>query len=62
VLINLWNNDFYNTLQNLDEHDFYRQLRFALLAGEPYRRSGLSIVSQSNAADSVAALAHQQLS
>jgi putative ATP-binding cassette transporter len=34
VLINLWNNDFYNTLQNLDEHGFYRQLlRFALLAG-----------------------------
>jgi vitamin B12/bleomycin/antimicrobial peptide transport system ATP-binding/permease protein len=33
VLINLWNNDFYNTLQNLDQSAFYRQLmRFALLA------------------------------
>ena len=33
VLINLWNNDFYNTLQNLDQSGFYRQLmRFALLA------------------------------
>ena len=33
VLINLWNNDFYNTLQNLDQHGFYQQLlRFVLLA------------------------------
>ena len=33
VLINLWNNDFYNTLQNLDQSGFYHQLmRFALLA------------------------------
>ena len=33
VLINLWNNDFYNALQNLDPHAFYRQLiRFTLLA------------------------------
>jgi putative ATP-binding cassette transporter len=33
VLINQWNNDFYNTLQNLDQHGFYRQLlRFILLA------------------------------
>src|SRR6266478_4931410 len=33
VLINLWNNDFYNTLQNLEQSGFYHQLmRFALLA------------------------------
>lgn len=33
VLINQWNNDFYNSLQNLDQHAFYQQLmRFILLA------------------------------
>ncbi len=33
VRINFWNNDFYNTLQNLDEHGFFVQLGiFTLLA------------------------------
>lgn len=33
VLINQWNNDFYNTLQNLDQSGFYYQLgRFVYLA------------------------------
>lgn len=33
VLINRWNNDFYNTLQNLDQDGFYQQLlRFSALA------------------------------
>jgi ABC-type uncharacterized transport system fused permease/ATPase subunit len=33
VLITFWNKDFYNALQNLDQHGFYqRLLRFAQLA------------------------------
>lgn len=34
VEINLWSNDFYNTLQNLDRDGFFRQLvKFCVLAG-----------------------------
>ena len=33
VQFNFWNNDFYNTLQNKDQAEFFRQLgKFALLA------------------------------
>src|SRR5258708_19626800 len=33
VQFNSWNNDFYNTFQNKDQEEFFRQLgRFALLA------------------------------
>ena len=34
VLINRWNNDFYNALQNMDQDGFFHQIgRFAVLAG-----------------------------
>jgi vitamin B12/bleomycin/antimicrobial peptide transport system ATP-binding/permease protein len=33
VLLNQWNNDFYNTLQNMDKDGFFRQLaKFAVIA------------------------------
>ena len=63
VLLNQWNNDFYNTLQNMDQGGFFRQLmKFAMIAASLYRGRGLPALSQPDAADPLAALAHRQLS
>ena len=62
VLLNAWNNNFYNALQDKNWDAFVYQLGyFCVLAGLLIVLAGLSALSQSMAADPLAALADEAL-
>ena len=63
VLLNKWQNDFYNALQDKDMSAFYALIwQFSLLAARLHRVRGLPALPQPDAADPLAALAHRPLS
>ena len=62
VQFNNWNNDFYNTLQDKDQAEFFRQLgKFTLLAFTWIIIVVYQRVLPADAADRVAHLAHRAL-
>ena len=59
VLLNDWNRQFYNALEQKDERDFFALLGyFCFLAGDLHRGVGLRNLPRADAPDALADLAH----